>query len=460
VSAGTALAAACEAVRPGTAGDAVSGIVPSFVAAPASTAEASAVLRACAGHGLAVVARGSGSRLGWGSPVTRCDVVVDMLRMDAVIEHAAGDLVARVQAGARVSEVASVLAKAGQEIALDLPGAATVGGVLGDALAGPRRLRYGTPRDLLIGITVVRADGTVARSGGKVVKNVAGYDIGKLFCGSAGTLGLITEATFRLHPLPAARAWVTTELPASPATPFMVKGIVADAANSPLVPSAVEVDRPSPGEPCRLGVLLEGSAEGVAARADRMARILAGLAVVGVAVPASGGADDSGADPGGAHPGGAHPGAASVSVSPGPPAISAAAPGWWRGLPSVHAGGTLVRVSLWVSALSGVLAAIDAAARDTGLSPAISGSAGAGVLYVTLPPEASADAVARLVALARGAIPAGRGSVVVLIAPDAVRVWLADAGGLAGDVPGLALMRAVKDRFDPGHRMAPGRFPL
>jgi glycolate oxidase FAD binding subunit len=207
-------------------------------------------------------------------------------------------------------------------------------------------------------------------------------------------------------------------------------------------------------------VLLEGSAEGVAARADRMASILAGLAVVGVAIPASGGADDSGADPGGAHPGGAHPGAASVSVSPGPPAISAAAPGWWRGLPSVHAGGTLVRVSLWVSALSAVLAAIDAAARDTGLSPAISGSAGAGVLYVTLPPEASADAVARLVALARGAIPAGRGSVVVLIAPDAVRVWLADAGGLAGDVPGLALMRAVKDRFDPGHRMAPGRFPL
>ena len=289
------------------------------------------MLRACAGHGLAVVARGSGSRLGWGSPVTRCDVVVDMLRMGAVIEHAAGDLVARVQAGARMSEVASVLAKAGQEIALDVPGPATVGGVLADALAGPRRLRYGTPRDLLIGITVVRADGTVAHSGGKVVKNVAGYDIGKLFTGSAGTLGLITEATFRLHPLPAARAWVTAESRRRPALPSWSTGIVADAANSPLVPPPWSWTGPAPGEPCSVGVLLEGSAEGVAARADRMASMLAGLAVVGVAIPASGGADDSGADPGGAHPGGAHPGAASVSVSPGPPAISAAAPGWWRG---------------------------------------------------------------------------------------------------------------------------------
>jgi glycolate oxidase FAD binding subunit len=452
--AGKALAAACQAGRPGAAADAVSGIVPSFVTAPASTAEASAVLRTCAEHDLAVVPRGSGSRLGWGSPVTRCDVVVDMLGMGAVIEHAAGDLVARVQAGARMSDVAAVLADAGQEIALDVPGTSTIGGVLADALAGPRRLRYGTPRDLLIGITVVRADGTVARSGGKVVKNVAGYDIGKLFTGSAGTLGLITEATFRLHPRPAARAWVTTELPASPGTPFMVGCIVAEVANSPLVPSAVEVGWPAPGAPCRIGVLLEGSAEGVAARADRMASMLAGLFLVGVAIPASGGAGD-----GGAGPSRARPGSVDASVSPGPPAISASAPGWWRGLPSVVGGGTLVRVSLWVSALSAVLEAIDAAAQETGLSPAVSGSAGAGVLYVTLPPEASADAIARFVALARAAIPAGRGGTVVLTAPEAVRAALAGEGGLAGDVPGLALMRAVKDQFDPGHRMAPGRFP-
>jgi glycolate oxidase FAD binding subunit len=371
-----------------------------------------------------------------------------MLGMGAVIEHAAGDLVARVQAGARMSEVASVLAAAGQEIALDVPGPATIGGVLADALAGPRRLRYGTPRDLLIGITVVRADGMVAHSGGKVVKNVAGYDIGKLFTGSAGTLGLITEATFRLHPLPAARAWVTAEYPASAVLASAVAGTVAMTANSALVASAVELDRPEPGGPCTIGVLLEGSAEGVAARAGQMAGLLTSI---GDAAVVRDGAE--------APVAASMPGPAALA----PAAISATAPGWWRGIPD-SGGGLLLRVSCWVSVLGVVLDAIDAAARETGLSPAVSGSAGAGLLYVTLPGDAPGEAAARLAGLVRAAIPAGRGGAVVLVAPESVRAALsspalADAGGLTGDVPGLALMRAVKDQFDPGHRMAPGRFP-
>jgi len=117
------------------------------------------------------------------------------------------------RAAATVSELLAVVAARAAD--------ATVGGVVASGLAGPRRLRYGTPRDLLIGITIVRADGTVARSGGKVVKNVAGYDLGKLLAGSAGTLALITEATFRLHPLPAARVYVTAE--------YVAVGIACDA---------------------------------------------------------------------------------------------------------------------------------------------------------------------------------------------------------------------------------------
>jgi glycolate oxidase FAD binding subunit len=427
---GKNLAAGCESVRPGVASDAVgAGIVPAFVASPSSTEEASALLRACAEHDLAVVPRGSGSRLGWGSPPTRCDVVVDMLAMGAVVEHAAGDLVARVQAGARMSDVAAVLADAGQEIALDVPGPATIGGVLADALAGPRRLRYGTPRDLLIGITVVRADGAVAHSGGKVVKNVAGYDIGKLFTGSAGTLGLITEATFRLHPLPAARAWVTATFAGAGPDVAAAAAAATAAANSPMVASAVELSRPEPGGPVRVGVLLEGSADGVAARARQVAGLLGA------------------------------PGDLSDPAEPAVGAVSAGAPDWWDGVPSVD-GGTLLRVSFWVSALRTVLEAVDGAARESGLSPAVSGSAGAGVLYVTLPGDAPGEEAARFVGLVRAAIPAGRGGAVVLAAPESVRAALADAGGLAGDVPGLALMRAVKDQFDPGHRMAPGRFPI
>jgi glycolate oxidase FAD binding subunit len=418
--AGKALAAACAELREGTPADAVggtSGVVPAFVASPSSTQEAAALLRAAAEHDLAVVPRGSGSRLGWGLPPERCDLVVDMLRMDAVVEHAAGDLVARVQAGARMGEVSRLLALAGQEIALDVPAGATIGGVVASGLAGPRRLRYGAPRDLLIGITIVRCDGTVARSGGKVVKNVAGYDLGKLFAGSAGTLGLITEATFRLHPLPAARRFVTAEFIA----PTVACDAVAAAANSPLVPSAVELSRHAPGGPLQVGVLLEGSPDGVAARAERMANLL-GPARLGADVQA-------------------------VAESPPP---------WWPGAPKAH-GGTLIRVSFWVSALGRVLDAIDTAAGETGLSPLVHGSAGAGVLYTGL--RAEVEGVAEFVGALRRVLDHERGGVVVLAAPAPVREALATRGGMAGRVSSLGLMRAVKDQFDPGHRMAPGRFP-
>src|SRR5579859_6304501 len=234
---GKALTAACDQTREGSSGDAIGGVepalVPAFVAAPGSTDEAAAVMRAAAEHSLVVVARGAGTRLGWGAPPSRCDLLVDMSRMSSVVEHSAGDLVARLQAGARMGDVAAALGRDGQELALDVPDGATVGGVVASGLAGPRRLRYGTPRDLLIGITIVRADGTVARSGGKVVKNVAGYDLGKLFAGSAGTLGLITEATFRLHPLPSARAYVSAGF----VSLSVACDAVAAAANSPLVAS-------------------------------------------------------------------------------------------------------------------------------------------------------------------------------------------------------------------------------
>jgi glycolate oxidase FAD binding subunit len=416
-----ALASACDCVRPGAEPDAVCGVIPAFVVSPSSTAGAAAVLRACAEHDLTVVPRGSGSRLNWGPPPSRCDVVLDTLRMNQVIEHASGDLVARLQAGARFGEVATVLAAAGQEIALDVPPTATIGGVIADALAGPRRLRYGSPRDLLIGITVVRADGTVARSGGKVVKNVAGYDLGKLFAGSAGTLGLIAEATFRLHPLPAARAWVTATIEGSgPEVTAAAAAAVAASANSPLVASAVELDRPEPGGPIRVGVLMEGSADGVAARAEQMTGDLySAIRPVGRCETIS-------------------------AVAPAPP-------DWWRGVPD-PAAGTLLRVTFWVSALGKILDALDAAAGETGLRPAVSGSAGAGVLYVTLPTEADPGGVARFARLIHAGCTAGRGGVGVLAGPATDR---REAG--TGVVPGLDLMRAVKDQFDPGGRMAPGR---
>ncbi len=410
-----ALAAACPSLSEGSAGDAVAGVVPSFVASPASTAEAAALMRAAASAGLAVVPRGAGTGLAWGAPPSSCDLVVDLRSMDQVLEHAAGDLVARVQAGVTIGQLAEALAAAGQQLALDAPADATVGGVVATGTAGPRRFRYGAPRDLLIGLTVVRADGVIAHSGGKVVKNVAGYDLGKLFSGSQGTLGLITEATFRLHPRPPAVAWVTGEF--GPADRAGAVAAVASATGSALVPSAVELDWPGGSQRAlRVGVLVEGTSSGVAERAKQFSELLAaagGSAVVGDVAPAR-----------------------------------------WGQLP---AGRAVVRVSFWVSSLGPVLDALAAAGADAGVRPAVSGPAGAGALYACLDGSTSDDAAARFVAVLRervGRALGPRGGVVALAAPPLVL----EAVSATGTIPGAALMQAVKDQFDPGHRMFPGRF--
>ena len=420
----TALAAACPAVREADpSADRVAGVTPVFVASPGSTEEASALLRAAAGYGLTVVPRGAGTGLSWGAPPSACDLVVDMRRMDQVIEHAAGDLVARVQAGATMGHLASVLASAGQQLALDAPADATVGGVVATGTAGPRRFRYGAPRDLLIGITVVRADGVIAHSGGKVVKNVAGYDLGKLFSGSQGTLGLITEATFRLHPRPAAEAWVTGDF--GPSSLAGAAAAVAAASGSALVPSAVELVWAEARDALRVGVLLEGTPSGVNARAKQMAELIA----------AAGGTP--------------------VVALPETPFR------WWEPSPGAN---TVVRVTFWVRELASVLEALAEAGASAGVRPAVSGSAGAGVLYACLDPAAVDDTAARFVSALRdrmsGVFAAAadgsgliRGGVTVLAAPAAVIA----AAGPDRPVPGAGLMQAVKDQFDPGHRMFPGR---
>lgn len=469
-----ALAAACPATRPAAPQDAVAGVTPRYAASPATISQASALMRAAAEHDLAVVPRGGGSKLDWGIPPRRCDLVIDTGSLDQVTEHAAGDLVARVQAGVRMRHLAEVLAQAGQQLALDLPpsaaggraagtdpaengaagtdpsgngaaggdpegnGAAgngarlqdraTIGGTLATGSAGPRRLRYGTPRDLVIGITVVRADGTVARSGGKVVKNVAGYDLGKLFAGSYGTLGLIVEAVFRLHPLPAGVAYVTNAC----ADAAVAQRAVSEVVASQLAPSAVEIDRPARGQPVQVGVLLEGDPDGVRERAELMRGLLGT---------------------------GAH--------------TSPTVPGWWGWPtgPGASSGGTLIRIAFWAAALPQVLAVVDSAAAAAGLDPAVGGSAAAGVIYAAAGSDADSAVIAEFVSALRGGLAdaehGGRPSAIPtldsppLVASAVVVHCQPSVRGLVdpwGPVPSLGLMRAVKDQFDPEHRMAPGRF--
>lgn len=191
-------------VREAVATDAVAGVAPSLVVSPGSEAEVSAVLAAASRDGSAVVVRGGGTKVDWGAPPSRCDLLLSTSRLDTLVEHEPGDLVCMVQAGLRLEALQAALAPHGQRLALDPGGgvAATIGGIVAANAWGPLRTRYGTARDLVIGARFVLADGTVGHSGGKVVKNVAGYDVGKLLIGSLGTLAVVTELSLRLHPLP------------------------------------------------------------------------------------------------------------------------------------------------------------------------------------------------------------------------------------------------------------------
>ncbi|WP_067132640.1 FAD-binding oxidoreductase [Microtetraspora malaysiensis] len=414
---GAALAAAGVTIRPAGPDDAVAGVTPRWVAFPETTREIAAVMRVSAAHDLAVVVAGAGTTLHWGRPPERCDMLIDTCRLNEILEHEAGDLVVRVQAGVPVETLAEALAAKRQELALDPPlEGGTVGGLLAAGLAGPRALRYGTARDLLIGITVVLADGTIAKAGGKVVKNVAGYDLGKLFTGSYGTLGVIADATFRLHPLPTARAWVVWP----GAAPDEVLAVVPAVTASQAEPSAVELDRPAPDGPCAVAVLVEGAA--AAERAQAVRDLLGEKARVADEPPRWWGRLP---EPG-------HPG-------PGPSSEPGGRPG---------EGGVLVEIRTVPSRLPGLFAG--ALART---DAAVRGSLASAVLRVALPAETDPAAAAALVSALRAEL-ADAGRVVVLSAPEPVArrvdTW--------GHVGGLALMRRIKDRFDPDRRMSPGRF--
>jgi glycolate oxidase FAD binding subunit len=209
------------------------------VAEPSTIEEAAVVL---AGGGSVSIDRPGG------------DTVLSTARMTRVLEHEPGDLTAIVEAGIRLSALQSYLAGHGQRLALDPPGDPTVGACLAADLSGPLRHRYGAMRDLAIGVTLVLADGTIASSGGKVVKNVAGYDLTKLFSGSRGRLGLIARVALRLHPRPAASATVVAESDEP-------KALWSELHRSHLEPVAVDLLPPG-----RFALRFEGVQEAVAAQ--------------------------------------------------------------------------------------------------------------------------------------------------------------------------------------------------
>ena len=225
-------------IRAGEAADAIDGVLPRSVAEPESSEALAAMLAWASREGASVVLRGRGTRLGCGRTPRSIDIVVSLRRLNRVLAHPHGDLTATIEAGATIGDVNRELARHRQWLPIDAADDdATIGGAIATNESGPLRHRHGTPRDLLIGVHLAMTDGRIVKAGGNVVKNVAGYDLGKLLSGSFGSLAAIATATFKLAPLPGASATVIATFRDSDAT-----ARAAAAVNvSQLEPAAFEV---------------------------------------------------------------------------------------------------------------------------------------------------------------------------------------------------------------------------
>jgi len=263
-------------LRPAIAGDAICGVAPRWVVEPENEQQVAAVLAAANSASIGVIPRGGGSKLDWGNPPKRADLVLSMDRLNRIIEHAWADLTVTVEAGCTLQSLQDALRQHGQRLALDglWPERATVGGAISTNDSGTLRLRFGALRDLIIGVTLALSDGTLASSGGKVVKNVAGYDLPKLATGALGTLGVITRAVFRLHPL----CPTTSSLTFAPSNWEEMQKLLHSIQDSKLAHTAFQI-RAASGSPPQADILFEATEAGLAAQTEHLRRLLGSASV-------------------------------------------------------------------------------------------------------------------------------------------------------------------------------------
>ncbi|MFI5120088.1 MAG: FAD-binding oxidoreductase [Thermoanaerobaculia bacterium] len=407
--------AAPAAIRRGTGEDAILGIVPKEVFSPATIEEAAAVLEEQSRARASVGFVGGGTSLGLGRPPRRLDAVIRTERLTRIVEHAPSDQIIVAEAGITLAGLQRAVAAHGQRLALDPPLSErrTIGGLLATNGFGPRRARYGSLRDLIIGVSLVRADGVLARGGGKVVKNVAGFDLPKMMVGSLGTLGLVATATFRLHPLPDSD--ITLVAPAR--TARGVRELVSAMRGAQLEPVAVAALSAEKG--LDLGIRFEGFQEGVKEQVDRT------LALAAKNAGACDALDEA-----------------------------SAAAFWARHDAARTAGPLRAKVAMIPSAFEEFferfLPTLRAAFSEATLAiyPTL------GICFFSGVPS---DVVAAAAAMAsvRGFLAPTGGSFVLEEAPDDVRAHTDPWGPPPAS---FALMRELKDRLDPEGRLNPGRF--
>jgi glycolate oxidase FAD binding subunit len=402
--------------RPATPADQIVGVQPQFIVEPGTETELAEVLRLSNEAGLAIIPRGGGTKPAWGNPPSRADLILSTARLNEIIEHVWADLTVTVGAGCTIQKLQESLAQHGQRLALDplWPEKSTIGGVLSTNDSGALRLRFGALRDLIIGVTIALPDGTLASSGGKVVKNVAGYDLPKLVTGALGTLGIITRAVFRLHPFP----HNTRSFSISTANPEDTQHLVLAIQDSKLAHTFLQSHFSNETPPVS-DILFEGTEAGLAAQESQL-RILAAPATVTEASTSTWAARE----------------ALWTPANPKSTAIASIA---------------ITKISILPADMSRTLEAISRAAAAGQLR-------WRALIYATglawLRLEGSVPALHAALQLLRKTLDDQGGSLVALHRPEKMPPF--DAWGTPGDA--LPLMKSVKHRLDPANTLNPGRF--
>ncbi|HXE32616.1 MAG TPA: FAD-binding oxidoreductase [Verrucomicrobiae bacterium] len=400
-----------DSLRAATAADAVCGVQPRLVLEPPDEQQLAAVLRLANDAGLAVIPRGSGTKLSWGNPPARADIILSTARLDKIIEHAWADLTVSVEAGCTIQKLQEALAQHGQRLALNplWPEQATISGILSTNDSGPLRLRFGALRDLIIGVTLALPDGTLASSGGKVVKNVAGYDLPKLVTGALGTLAVITRAVFRLHPLP--RNAKTLSI--SGCTLEDMQRFILRVQDSKLAHTALQARNTQDAESV-VDILFEGTEAGIAAQEAQLREL-------------------------------ARPAQVLEALS----AVWNASQELWNS--AIVARAAVAKITALPASISRTVETVERAASSRKTNWKLTMQA-TGIGWLSL--DAAPENLHAVLSDLRFELEHSGGSLVHCHYPPEMSHL--DAWGQPGDA--LPLMRAVKNQFDPKNTLNPGRF--
>jgi len=403
--------------REGLDAFAVDGVVPAVIVSPSSEHEVSRALAAAFEFGLAAIPFGGGDHMTFGNMPAAYDVALATGRLHRIIAHEPADLTVTVEPGVRLSDLQAALASHNQFLPLDPPStaAATIGGLVASGVSGPMRHAFGTARDWLIGIRVVHADGTISKAGGRVVKNVAGYEMTKLYAGSLGTLGVISEATFKLMPAPVAHG----DVAAFAHSPHAAVTLAFAAHDAGLALHAVELLSPPAafavlGEPGWALLARSAGTPGAVARTrEEITALAAGLQIATADVDGD---------------------------------------AWRRWNDAFVPRDLALRISVQPSAVADAIEVLDR--RFAGAGAMLSSTVGAGVIRANLRPGPGHRAVT-LVAYAEEVASRHAGYAVVEAASASYK---RDHDVFGPIRPDFSIMKRLKDEFDPRRTLAPGRF--